>query len=302
MQASAVASRSKVLGIFLVFTSGLLWGVSGTVAQYLFQEKSFSPEWLVTVRLLISGIALLIISSHKNKSAVFKIWKSKSDRNSLLFFSILGMLSVQYSYFVAIDASNAATATFLQYLAPALIAIYFIFLNKKLPYGKEILALLFALFGTFLLVTKGSFDTLLISKKALFWGILSAFALAYYTIKPKSLLEKWDSPTIIGWSMLLGGIGISFVHPPWHLEGIWGIDSVFFVIFIFLFGTLIPYYCYIESLKYISASETSILASIEPLSAAIVSVVWLKTSFVAMEWLGAALILGTVILLSNNKK
>lgn len=302
MLAEAVASRSKLLGIFLVLTSAILWGLSGTVAQYLFEMKGFTPEWLVTVRLLVSGLILLGISSVKNKSAVFKIWRTKSDRISLMLFSLVGMLSVQYTYFVAIDASNAATATFLQYLAPAMIAVYFTFLNKKLPSGKELLALAFALIGTFLLVTKGSLDSLSISKEALVWGIASAFALAYYTIKPKSLLQKWDSPTIIGWAMLIGGLGISFFHPLWDFEGAWSVESMFFVVFIFLFGTLIPYYCYLESLKYISASETSMVASIEPLSAAVFSVVWLHTTFVPMEWVGALFILGTILLLSNYKK
>lgn len=302
MQAEAIASKSKALGIFLVLSSALLWGLSGTVAQYLFQVKGFSPEWLVTVRLIVSGLILLVISFAKNKRTVFKIWKSKNDSMSLIMFSILGMLSVQYTYFVAIDASNAATATFLQYLAPAMIAVYFVFLNKKLPNGKELLALAFALVGTFLLVTKGTVDSLSISKEALFWGIASAFALAYYTIKPKSLLDHWDSPTIIGWAMVIGGLGISIVHPPWQFVGTWSIGSLFFVLFIFLFGTLIPYYCYLESLKYISPSETSMLASIEPLSAAVVSVIWLKTTFVMMEWIGALFILGTILILSNDKK
>lgn len=302
MEAIAATSRNKMIGVVLVLTGAILWGLSGTVAQYLFQVKGFSPEWLVTTRLIISGVLLLSVSAIRNRGALINIWKSKDDRGPLFLFAILGMLSVQYTYFAAINASNAATATFLQYLAPAMITAYFVIVNRKLPYGKELLALVFALVGTFLLVTKGTFDSLSITKEGLFWGIISAFALAFYTIQPRNLLQKWDSITIIGWGMLIGGISISFVHPPWVFQGSWSIDSVLFVVFVILFGTLIPFYCYMESLKYISPSETSMLASVEPLTAAIVSVVWLKTSFVTMEWIGAAFISATIILLSNTKQ
>lgn len=54
--AAKVQSRTK--GIVLVIFAAVLWGVSGTVAQYLFQKR-FTPEWLVVIRLLLSGIILL---------------------------------------------------------------------------------------------------------------------------------------------------------------------------------------------------------------------------------------------------
>lgn len=50
----------RTKGITLVIIGTMLWGVSGTVAQFLFQQKSFNPEWLVVVRLLISGFILLL--------------------------------------------------------------------------------------------------------------------------------------------------------------------------------------------------------------------------------------------------
>jgi drug/metabolite transporter (DMT)-like permease len=49
-------SPSRNKGIALVLTGAALWGVSGTAAQYLFQQQGFSPEWLTVVRLLLSGI------------------------------------------------------------------------------------------------------------------------------------------------------------------------------------------------------------------------------------------------------
>jgi drug/metabolite transporter (DMT)-like permease len=291
-------------GMALVLTGAALWGISGTVAQFLFQLQGFSPEWLVVVRLLISGIILLILASSngKDKQGVWGIWKNKQDVISLLLFSILGMLAVQYTYFAAIKYSNAATATVLQYLGPSMIACYLAFISKRLPTSKEIMAVVLALIGTFLLVTKGNIQSLSISGWALFWGLASAVALAFYTLQPHKLLSKWGSTVVIGWGMLIGGISFSFIHPPWSFQGNWSLASFFAVAFIVIFGTLIAFYCYLESLKYISATETSLLACIEPLSAAILSVIWLQVSFGLGEWLGTLCILTTIMILSVVKK
>lgn len=297
-------SYTRPKGMALVLTGATLWGISGTVAQYLFQHQGFSPEWLVVIRLLISGVILLAIASSnsKEKQAVWKIWRNKRDIGSLLLFSILGMLAVQYTYFAAIKYSNAATATVLQYLAPAMITCYFAILSKKLPSSKEFLAVVLALIGTFLLVTQGNIQTLSISGWALFWGLASAVALAFYTLQPHKLLAKWGSTIVIGWGMLIGGISFSFVHPPWSIQGQWSLTSLFAVSFIVIFGTLIAFYCYLESLKYISATETSLLACIEPLSAAVLSVIWLQVSFGLAEWLGTLCIISTIMILSVIKK
>ncbi|NKQ18655.1 DMT family transporter [Brevibacillus laterosporus] len=295
---------SRKVGVALVLTGAVLWGISGTVAQYLFQQQGFSPEWLVVIRLLLSGIILLGIAYRKEKQNIWGIWKNNQERLNLILFGILGMLAVQYTYFAAIKHGNAATATILQYLAPVLITCYVAIRLKRFPTLKELLAVILALLGTFLLVTHGSIRSLSISGWALFWGIASAVALAFYTLHPHKLLAKWGAAIVVGWAMLIGGIGFSLVHPPWRLEGQWSISSSLAVIFIVLFGTLIAFYCYLESLKYLSASETSLLACVEPVSAAVLSVIWLHVSFGFTDWVGTLCILVTIAILSlgGNKE
>lgn len=294
-------SYSRKSGIVLVLTGAVLWGISGTVAQYLFQQQGFSPEWLVVIRLLLSGIILLGLAYRKEKQRIWGIWKSKKERMNLVLFSILGMLAVQYTYFAAIKHGNAATATILQYLGPVLITCYLAVRSKRLPSLKEMTAVVLALLGTFFLVTHGSIYSLSISGWALFWGVSSAVTLAFYTLHPQKLLDKWGAAIVVGWAMLIGGVGFSFIHPPWKLEGQWSLPSLFAVIFIVLFGTLVAFYCYLESLKYLTASETSLLACVEPLSSAFLSVIWLNVPFGFADWLGALSIICTVAILSIAK-
>lgn len=101
--------------------------------------------------------------------------------------------------------------------------------------------------------------------------------------------------------MLIGGIAFSFIHHPWNFTGQWSIASVFAVIFVVLFGTLIAFYCYLESLKYIQPTEASVLSSAEPLSAAFLSVLWLRVPLGMLQWLGTACIIFTIVILSHAK-
>ena len=294
-------SPSRNKGIALVLTGATLWGVSGTAAQYLFQQQGFSPEWLTVVRLLLSGIILLGLAYKNDRLKVFEIWKTKKDALQIILFAILGMLAVQYTYFAAIEHGNAATATVLQYLAPALITCYLAIHSKRFPSITVSVAVVIAILGTFLLVTGGSVRTLSISGWAVFWGVTSAFALAFYTLQPYKLLSKWGSMIVVGWGMLIGGICFSMIHPPWAFEGNWTLPSFSAVLFIIIFGTIIAFYFYLESTKFISASEVSLLASVEPLSATLISVFWLNVTFGFAEWLGTLCIISTITILSIVK-
>ncbi|MBC2459609.1 DMT family transporter [Clostridium beijerinckii] len=294
--------QPRIKGIILVIIGAMLWGISGTAAQYLFQKKGFSPEWLVVIRLLSSGIILLLYTFMKGEQNIWEVWKSKNDALSLIFFSVLGMLGVQYTYFAAIKYGNAATATILQYSSPVIITCYLAIRNKKIPKLKEIIAIGLAMLGTFFIITKGNIHSISISRLALFWGIASAFAAAFYTLQPRLLLRKWGSILVVGWGMLIGGISFSFIEQPWNCTGIWSTNSILAIIFVVLFGTLIAFTCFLESLNYIKPTESSILSSAEPLSAAILSVLWLHEELGIAQWIGTACIITTIIILSRIKQ
>lgn len=294
--------NSRTKGILLVIVGTMLWGISGTVAQFLFQQKGFDTEWLVVVRLLISGFLLLLYGYIKKDKNIINIWKSKEDSIKLILFGAIGMLGVQYTYFAAIKHGNAATATILQYLSPVIITCYLIIRNKKLPNIKQLIAIGLALIGTFFIITGGNIHSLSLSHLALFWGICSTFCSAIYTLQPVNLLKKYSSISVVGWGMVIGGLAFSFIHSPFDFSGELSFITIISSAFIVIFGTLIAFYCYLESLKYLVPTEASILGCIEPLSATILSVIWLNVHFGIAEFIGTTCIILTVIILSFSKE
>jgi drug/metabolite transporter (DMT)-like permease len=288
-------------GLSMVLLGGVLWGVSGTAAQVLFQRDGFDPGWLVSTRMSASGLLLLLaVAIRSGFKSVFLVWGNNKDLLRLILFGILGLLGVQYSYFASIQYGNAATATLLQYLGPVFITVYLAFRRRSMPNQWESIAVVLALIGTFFLVTNGKWNGFSVSTLAVVWGLISALALSFYTLYPKRLLQSYGSATILGWAMVIGGLGMAFKNPPWRFVGHSSFGAWWLVSFVVLFGTLVPFYLYISSLKHISASEASLLACGEPLSAAIVAMAFLHVNMGVFALFGGLCILATVVILARK--
>lgn len=290
-------------GMFLVITGATFWGIGGTVAKKLFQQYGIDVDWLVTTRLLIAGLLLLTVQFFgKDRSQILGVWKNRRTALQLMIFGLFGMLAVQYTYMASIEHGNAAVATLLQYLAPVMIIIYLVFRKQTILTRKDVLTVSLALVGSFFLLTNGSFSQLSVPTPAVVWGVLSGVALAFYTLYAVPLLKQYDSLVIVGWAMIIGGFAFSFIHPPWQMDfASLTLEAYAYLIFVIIFGTMIAFWFYIESLQSLSPKESSLLGSIEPLAAVLTTVFWLKDYFGFFQWLGTTCLIVMILLLALNK-
>ena len=102
--------------------------------------------------------------------------------------------------------------------------------------------------------------------------------------------------------MLLGGMFFAIYLQPWQINGVWDVESFAAFGYIIVFGSLLSFFFFLTAIPLIGAQTASLLCSVEPLSAAMMAVVWLGVSFTAMDWLGTFLILSTIALLSLATK
>ncbi|MCY0882203.1 MAG: EamA family transporter, partial [Firmicutes bacterium] len=225
------------------------------------------------------------------------IWRNGRHVLALIVFAIVGLLGVQYTYFVAIQAGNAAAATLLQYMAPVMITAYTIWRARRHPTVKEVSAVILAVGGTALLVTDGQAH-LSISTVALIWGIISALSLAFYTVFPMQLLRTYGAQVLMSWAMVLAGIVMAagVPHPLARVDVSWGTWGI--VTFVVIGGTLMAFVLFMTSLRDLMPHEASLLATIEPLTATAATVVWLHVHFGGWALLGAGAVLGTVLILA----
>lgn len=289
-------------GILLVMIAAVFWGIGGTVAKRLF-ELGVEVNWLVSTRLLIAGILLLLLQYSRKGNAIFTVWKQRKSAIQLLIFGLVGMLAVQYTYMASIQAGNAAVATLLQYLAPIMIIFYLVLRRLSVFTGHDAITVLLALIGCFLLLTNGSVSGLVVPVEAVIWGVLSGVALAFYTLYAGRLLLTYGSLVIVGWSMVVGGIALSFVHPPWEVDpSLFTVELILYLAFVIIFATMLTFWFYIESLHALSPQETSLLSSLEPLVAIVTTVYWLNEPFGVWQWVGSSCIIAVILLITLKRK
>ncbi len=281
-------------GVAVVLFAASLWGLSGTAAQILFDGRGVSPELLVTVRLWgAAALLLLAIALRRPRSLRLQ----RRDLLQVAIFGLFGFFLVQYSYFATIAAAGVATATFLQYLGPALIVLYTAIAGRRLPSAAESVALLLAVGGTALLVLGAG--GLRVTGAGLGWGLFSAAALAFYTIYPVQLLRRLGPWTTSAYGFLFGAIAAT-VFLPQHFGAIGQLLSkdLLLVLFVVVFGTLIAFALYVSALRHLTPTEVGIAATAEPLSAAASAYLVLGQALQGWQYVGGGLIMAAVVVLA----
>ena len=289
---------SKALkGTLFTVIAGIAWALSGTSGQYL-MAHGISALVLTNIRLIIAGLLLVLLSYIKSKEQFLAFLKDKSSLFSLLLFSLFGLFLNQLAYLTAIHETNAGTATVLQYVCPVGILAYTCIKDKVAPTIAEILSMILAIGGTFLIATHGQMDQLSMTPAGLFWGLFSALTYAIYIILPIKLIQKWGSILVIGVGMTISG----FVAVPF--TGIIGaILPMSFDIFlafagIILIGTVFAYTAFLKGASLVGPVKSSLLASIEPISAVFFAFMIMGDIFYPIDFLGMAMILLAVTIIS----
>jgi drug/metabolite transporter (DMT)-like permease len=101
--------------------------------------------------------------------------------------------------------------------------------------------------------------------------------------------------------MLVGGSVFAVIKRPAGINGPLTLTTLGAVLFVIIFGTLMAFTLYLASTRYITPTETSILASAEPLSAAFLSVSWLGNHLSGIQWMGMLLVMATIALISKER-
>lgn len=288
----------NLIAILITLAGGILWGASGVFGQYLFENNGFTSGSLVPLRLTTAGALLLIFDFFRYRKQTLAVFRSKRNCLDLAVFSLVGVSLCQFSYFFTIEHSDAAVATILQYLSPVFIIAYSALVGKKAPRAFEIIALIFALVGVFLIVSEGDIRALRINPLALVFGIITALSVSVYNLQPKRLMQSFSTNIILGWGMLLGGILLSIIMRPWQYRVRLDSTAIIALFAIIVGGSILGFCFYMYGVKKLGAVYASMLAAIEPVAATVLSAVWLHTKFSFIELIGFLLIFSTIFIIA----
>ena len=293
------------LSLILVGLAGILWASSGVAVQDFFMYSSKSAMELTNIRMCIAGAILIIIAARRKNFWLSLGLLNKNPRNwlDLIIYGIVGVVLMQFTYFKGIEIGGAAAATVICYACPAMVVIWESFYHKKFPKVGEILAVILAMLGVFLLVTGGNPTKLLVPLACVLWSLASGAAFAFSAIYPKHLFAKKIDPYFLtGVGMFTGGLFTFFLTGNWDWSGFFASEVFFDVSWIIIFGTVGAFLSFNAGLKNLTPEEASITVTTEPAASVIISWAIFGTKFGLIESFGIILVLLAIIMPSIIKK
>jgi drug/metabolite transporter, DME family len=287
-----------MIPLLLIALSASLWGLIAIFVRTL-SKVGFTPMEIVTIRvatatlMLCFGGLFMYPKQMKIKIADVKLFVG-TGICSIVFFN--------WCYFTTINHMNLSIAVILLYTAPAFVTVLsFFFLNERLNVIK-IISVIGTLIGCIFIAGINLSETSSISTIGLITGLGAGFGYSLYSIFGKFALRKYESFTVTFYTFLIATITLiplTGIWGKWSL--IWRSDNLFWALGLGLFPTVIAYFMYTKGLEKMESSKASIIATVEPVVATLLSVIYYQEKLGVMQLIGAAFVLISVILVNLPK-
>lgn len=294
--------KTKINFHFLfVLVAACLWGAAGLFVRSLNGQNIFDMQ-IVLGRAVFSaatlGAVILITDIRLFKIRLKDLW---------LFLSggIFSIVLFNYSYYKTMALTSLSVAAVLLYTAPFFVVIISVFLfREKLSFNK-VFACIIAFSGC--CFVSGLFDeTHRISSKALFFGLLTGFGYALYTVFSELLIKRGYKTLTITFYVFLSAAVMSLVFVPIgetvkaYTQNISALITVFLMA---LFNTVIPYLLYTSGLRSVEPSVAPIIATVEPVVATLIGALYFKEDITLLGKIGIVLVVISVMVLNlkSNK-
>ena len=276
-----------------VLASGVLWGLIGLMNRRL-TAAGLSVGSIVLIRnfgsMLLLGLIFLIRDP--------KIFRIKA-RHLPIFFGtgVVSVLFFTLCYFSCQRLCSLAVAAVLLYTSPAFVVILSAILWKDAVTKRKLLALLLAFLGcTF--VTGLWSGNAAVSLWGAVLGVASGLFYGLYSIFGRCALKHYKPFTVTFYTFLFAGVGALAVLRPAELAAGFAQPGVALTaLLLIVVCTVAPYLLYTFGLAGMDSGKAAILASVEPVTAAVVGVLAFGEPMRAAVLLGLACILLCVYIL-----
>jgi len=286
-------------GYLCVVAAAVMWASSGTAGKALF-GSGITPFALVQVRVTLSSLLLALALGLRSRGLL------RIRPVDLPYFFLLGgagMALVQVTYFYAISKIQVAAAIFLQYLAPVVVAFFSIcFLRERLTSAK-LLALVLSLGGCYLVVGGYNLQLLQMNRSGILCGLFSAICFAGYTLFGERGMHRYSPWTVLFYAFLFASLSWHVFYSPFqYLLAGYTTRQWFWMIYITVVGTAIPFGLFFVGVNHIRSTRAMITATLEPISAGVMAFLLLGETLEPLQILGGAMVVSAIVVLQGKRE
>jgi drug/metabolite transporter (DMT)-like permease len=283
--------RHAPLGYALAAAAATMWALNGSLSRLLLDDgvpalRLAELRAVLTFVILTAAVALI-------RPELLRV--RRADIPRLAFLGVFGLAGVTATYFFAIARLDVGVALVIQYLGPLLLLIYLRVVHHRhlarSLWGASALSVL----GCFLVVeawNPGAIDGL---------GLLAAFGaaitFAIYLYSSQQAGHHYEPVTTLVWAFGFASLFWLIVQPPWTFP-FHDFDSarnLALGLGVAIIGTLLPFVCIVAALRHVPASRAAVVATLEPVLAALIAWPVLGQELGVAQIAGGLIVVGAVV-------
>jgi drug/metabolite transporter (DMT)-like permease len=267
-----------------------MWAVNGSLARLVLDE-GVSAMHLSQMRSTLSFLLLL------GFLAVFKRADLRIERGQvapLAWLGVAGLAGVHATYFLAIERLDVGVALAIQYLGPLLLLLYLRFFAGQ-PLAPSLWgAVALSAVGSFFVVQ--AYDASGVDGLGLFFAFFAAVFFALYLVLSERAGTTHKPHTTLTWAFGFTTLFWLVVRPPWTFpfELFGDPRNLLLGLGVAIVGTLIPFVLIVTAVRHIPAARAAVIATLEPVLAAILAWPILDQALEAPQIAGIVIVVSAV--------
>jgi len=268
-----------------------MWALNGSLARFLLDD-GVSALALAQMRSFVSLVLLVVVLAILRPKAL-RI--DRRDVPGFAFLGIAGLAAVHLAYFLAIDRLQIGAALTIQYMGPLLILVWL-----RVVHGRDLRAGLWAaaalaVAGCFLVVR--AYDAGALDPLGLLAAGGSAVSFAIYLVASERATRRHPPLTVLAWGLGFASLLWIVIQPPWAFpfHDFASPSHLALGIGVAVVGTLLPFICMVTALRHIPAPRAGVVATLEPVLAALIAWVVHEEALAAVQIAGGLVVVSAVI-------
>ncbi len=292
----APTHERPLVGAVLVLAAASLWGTLGLFGKSLYASGLTAVE-VASARAAVGFLGLAVWFAPRPR--VLRV--APRDLPLLAAYGVVGYALFETLYFATLQHTSVALAAAMLYTAPAFVLVIGWTTRQERFEGRRLLPLALVMTGVFLVT--GAARALLTGDVAVSWlaaglGLASGFTYGLFTWFGKLSSGRLPPTVLVFYVFLFSTVALSFAAPPWLIV-VRHPGAVWVVVALGLVPTLGAYILYQNALHHVSASSASMLASVEPVVAALLGYLLLGERLAWERVLGIGVIVAAAALLGR---
>lgn len=281
----------------MVATAAALWGTIGVAARAAY-AAGMTPAALVTVRMAAAALVLWG-SLRAVRPQLLRV--PLRDGALLGLYGLVNVAGFNLLFFKALHAIPVAAASVLLYTAPAFTAVAARVLFREPLTPAKVLAVLLTLAGCGLVAEAYRPEVWRVRGEGLLAGLGAGMVYSLYALFGKHATARYSPWTVLACSLAGGSVTLLLLAGAEAWAARWALLRAWpAVAYMVLASTLTAHSLYLAGLRRIPASHAGVVATVEPVVAAMVGSALLGEPVGPVRAAGIGLVLAGVALLSRS--